>query len=566
MLPLIGMSRFIAAGVGLALFAAATAPVLAQQIPGTVEPGRREIPEAPLPKEPVQLDWTVVLPGGADVPPHLVDEIINFVDLVIEGATVYTRDELLDIFAERRGEEITFGELYGFAKALQTRYQSDGYLLSFAYVPPQRVNDGIYRIVAVEGFVDRILVEDVEGRLKRTLERRLAPITEARPLRVAVLERYMLLANDLPGITASGVLQPSSDQPGASDLVIKTTHMPVSASAVVDNRGSRFEGPWHAGGDASLNSILGLGEQFAAVVSSTPLQPEEMKSINLSYLQPLGDQGMQVSANGGYTRSRPGFTLEDFDILTTGLSFGLDVSYPVIRSRRLNLTLSSGVSYRNTEVELLDSPFTRDRIRSTQAAISMSENGFLGGATGLHLQLTQGLPVLNATDPEKTATSRNDANPAFTKVDFSIARAQPLYDAFSLTVTASGQYSFSHLPASEEYAVGGPRFGRAYDAAAITGENGIAGSLQLNYGIYPETSWIERIIPYLFYDIGKAWDDETSSSVGLNESLASAGLGLQVILAEGINFKVEYAKPLTEVPVGDDKKNGTVFITLNAGF
>ncbi len=559
--------KLVAVTGALAVFLGAARPAAAQQIPSTVEPGRPEAPAPPLPKKPVQLDWTVILPGGADVPPGLAAEKIDFADLRLTGVTVYEREDLLDLFAQYQGQVITFGELYGIARAIQARYQGDGYLLSFTYVPPQRVKDGIYTIAVVEGFVDRIIVEDVDGRLKRTIERQMAPITEDRPLRIEVLERYMLLTNDLSGVTASGILQPAEGTPGAADLVVKVTRVPVDAGLAFDNRGSKFGGPWRTAADVGVNSILGLGERLFADASTTPFEPKELKSAGLGFLQPLGDEGIRVRVHAGYTKSTPGFTLRAADVETTGINADLDVSYPLIRSRTRNLTLSAGLSLRNTTVDMLGvNNFNRDRLRTFRAAATFSESGFLNGATGGRVQFTQGLPVLDATDSDDDDMSRADAVRAFSKVDISLVRAQPLFAGLTLTASLIGQYSFDPLAASEEFAAGGPRFGRAYDLAEVTGEHGLAGALELSYALYPETPYIEAISPYVFYDIGKTWDEKTDDSAGLGESLASTGLGVEVSLIHGIDLSLEYARPLTRTPLSDPGAAGRVFFSLTAGF
>jgi len=176
-------------------------------LPGTVEPGRREAP-APEPAAPLDLQWIIDLPPGVEPLESLAGEILRIEDLEFLGVTAYERADLLPLFEAYLGRDITLREFYGISQAVQARYHQDGYLLSFTYVPPQAVSDGVFTIGVVEGYVDRIAVLDVEGRLKTTLARVLAPISKSRPLRADTLERYMLLANDLSGIRLTGVMQP----------------------------------------------------------------------------------------------------------------------------------------------------------------------------------------------------------------------------------------------------------------------------------------------------------------------------------------------------------------------
>ena len=136
-----------------------------------------------------------------------------------------------------------------------------------------------------------------------------------------------------------------------------------------------------------------------------------------------------------------------------------------------------------------------------------------------------------------------------------------------------GQVALQPLPAAEEFALGGTRFGRAYDPGVITGEHGLALSLELGYDmplggdLYDDLSpFIQRVRPYIPYDSGKAWDDDTSASQGLAQSLSSAGVGLRMQFAYGVNLTLEYARPLTRTPDTEGDKDGRFFVFLGVNF
>jgi hemolysin activation/secretion protein len=512
-----------------AVLLAAIPPIQAQtpptKLPGSVEPGRREAP-APEPAAPPDLQWIIDLPPGVEPPESLAGEILRLEDLEFLGVTAYTRGDLLPLFEASLGRGITLREFYGISQAVQARYHQDGYLLSFTYVPPQAVSDGVFTIAVVEGYVDRVAVLDVEGRLKTTLARLLAPISESRPLRADTLERYMLLANDLSGIRLTGVLQPSVAAHGATELVVKVDHTPLDAAAEINNRGSEFTGPWQAQAGFTLNSLMGLGESFSADATVTA-DPAELATLDLNYIHPLGAEGLRFNGSVGYSKSEPGFTLEPFDVETDSLNITMGLSYPLVRSRKRNLTLHGEFGYLNTEVDLLGAEFNRDRLRTALAGLSYRQADFLNGTLNITGQVIQGLPILGATDPDQDATSRADAEPTYTKAVIDVVHSQALAERVALTVSVNAQYAFAPLPAAEEFALGGERFGRAYNPGEITGEHGIAVSAELGYDLPVEIEYVERVRPYLFYDFGKAWDQDTASSDGLVQSLSSAGLGLR---------------------------------------
>ena len=79
----------------------------------------------------------------------------------------------------------------------------------------------------------------------------------------------LLLTNDIPGISATGVLSPSPKTPGASDLVVTCGAAIVTGGLAADNRGSRFSGLWTMQGDVEFNAIFGA-DQLGATLTSSP--------------------------------------------------------------------------------------------------------------------------------------------------------------------------------------------------------------------------------------------------------------------------------------------------------
>lgn len=538
----------------------AIAQTVPEQLPGAVEPGRRDevlplAPEAPL----FDLDQMLRQLPRVEPPPGADDQLLNFVDIRLSGVSVYRPEDLQPLYAALLNQEITVADLYGIAQAIQAQYQQDGYTLSFALITPQTVEDGIFTITVVEGYIDRVIIEDMEGGLKETLARILSPITESRPLHSDDLERYLLLANDLAGISATGLLRPSSSVQGASELVIKSALIPVTGSLTIDNRGSEFAGPWRASAGGALNSFLSDGEALTAQISlARPIK--ELRSISAGYAQPIGSDGWRLNLSAGYSMAEPGFTLDELDVETKTLSTSIDLSYPLIRTRDETLYLNGGFATQDSDVDVLGADFSHDRLRELVAGLTYLRTDSEGGRSGINFRIIQGLPFFAASDPDRDDTSRADAQPEFTKATFQIDHARALFDRFVFTGSGKGQVASQQLLASEEFSLGGQNFGRAYNTGEITGEHGFAISLELGYDfqlptLQPSTNVgdkynpdFEQIRPYVYYDFGKAWDDKTISSDGLSQSLSSIGLGVRTRLAYGPSLSFEYAHPLTKIP------------------
>lgn len=549
-----------AALLGLCLLIpSGTAFAQLQRLPGAAEPGRPKLPTLELPTAPTELQWSIELPPGAEPPEALKAEKLTLKNLVVDGVTVYRREELAPLYRQYLGKEITFGTFYGIARAIQGRYRDDGYILTFAYVPPQTVEDGEFHITVVEGFVERVVVEDLDGRLKKTVERGLAPIAREKPLNVRTLERYLLLANDLAGVKVTGVLRPSQKTRGATVLVVKARRKPIDGGLNLDNRGSEFAGPWETSYRVGVNTLLGTGERLTLGFSEASALSEKT-AFSGSYRQPIGIDGLRFDVAADYSETSPGFNLKRFNVETESIDVSADLSYPIIRSREENLSVSGGFTFRNSSVDLLGAPFSRDRVRLLRAQARYNRAGFFGGSSSAVIGLTQALQILDATDSGKDQTSRADANPYFTKGTLDLVHEQPLPVGMELRLSATGQYSRTPTVASEEFSAGGGSFGRAYNSGEVTGEDGVAAAVELSYAVNREIPMIRRLQPYGFYDFGKAWDRRSSSQVADGRSLSSAGAGVRAVTMYGITFRLEYAYPLTKHPSNQtDGKEGRLF-------
>lgn len=192
----------------------------AQELPATIEPGRieKQFEEVTEPKS----TFEQVVPGGDEALPPSEADAITFVlsGVMVNGATAYSEADFLPIYETALGQEVSLGDVYRMAGKISAKYRGDGYILSRAVVPAQRIRDGLVRIEVVEGFISDVIIEgDVSAR-ESLLESYAAKIAAERPITADTLERYLLLADDLAGVSAKAVLTPSADEPGGSDLVM----------------------------------------------------------------------------------------------------------------------------------------------------------------------------------------------------------------------------------------------------------------------------------------------------------------------------------------------------------
>jgi hemolysin activation/secretion protein len=99
----------------------------------------------------------------------------------------------------------------------------------------------------------------------------------------------------------------------------------------------------------------------------------------------------------------------------------------------------------------------------------------------------------------------------------------------------------------------------------VTGDDGLAGSLELRYGRSLGNAWFSSYQIYGFYDLGTVWNMAVSDAAR-RQSLASLGGGVRVTLMRGVTAAIELARPLTRTPAPEGNKAVRIFGSLSASF
>jgi hemolysin activation/secretion protein len=544
---LLALSALLSAGSALAQ-APQPPPSTSPFPPGFVPPSQ----ERPQPAPPAgTFDFSIETPRRSPVP-RAVDELrfqLNGINIV--GATVFSPDQLKPLYAGLLGKEVGLSDILDVADKIEGIYRERGYIISRAYVPPQRVGNGVFTINVVEGYISGIAIEGGDSGVRNLVQAYLGPVTQVRPLTIEPMERGLLLANDLPGVTAAGLLRPAQDQPGASDLVVNVAQSPWTGGFNVDNRGSQFTDRWTLGGDIEWNSPLGDGDQVSANIQSAP-DPNVRIQGTARYQHPIGTSGLTASAYITVSQGAPAASLGQFNITTDSIAVGPRLSYPLLRSREQSLTIEGGITYQDAEV-LSGTPaatISHDHWRVADAAVTYTQTGFWNGNTQATFDVAQGLPVFGATENNSPSLSRPGAHTDFTKITSTVKRIQTIWGPINVAATVQGQYAFAPLVAGEQISFGGAQIGRGYDPSAITGDHGVGGSFELRYDTRIDQYFVQTAEPYVFFDTAKIWNRLGGNGSGL--ALHSVGAGVRVNLERNISLDLEYARTLTAVPGSDN--------------
>jgi hemolysin activation/secretion protein len=250
------------------------------------------------------------------------------------------------------------------------------------------------------------------------------------------------------------------------------------------------------------------------------------------------------------------------------MNLSTSLSYPIIRARDFNLSLSGSFAYRNVRSDnAAVSPLFSDHVRTIDAGLFMNLLDNWGGYSSLSVTVTQGLDIFGATTDASTAKSHANASGQFTRAVFEASHSQPLFDGVSVTLSAGGQTAFREsLLASEQYALGGYAFDRAFDPSEVTGDAAIAGRGELQWQAVERFFALSNIAPYGFYEGGQVWQSHPLPGELRSESLFSGGAGLRFAIASRLSADLEWAKPLGRDVAAAGNRASRFFFSVSTSF
>jgi hemolysin activation/secretion protein len=480
----------------------------------------------------------------------------------IGGATAIPSERLATTYQPYVGKKVSEADLIAMAAAVSDVYRAAGFHLSRAIVPPQDIKDGHIHLQVVEGSITEVALKG-DGAEQFGVGPMLIAVTAEQPSRLATLERQLLLINGRPGVRIEDTaLEEIGTASGRFRLIVhlKTWHLYTSLG--VDNLGSSSVGPWQSYATAAFNSYLTPGDSLVVNLSTTPADPRQLAFGRLSYEVPVGTDGARIGASGYYSEVWPGDYRHLVNDNTKTESFELHGSIVPLQSQKSALTLTVAAGFSNVFENDVFGPIYADRIRTMSLTSDYRLQDNFGGNNYLTVNYRQGLNILGASHREDDFLSRDGASAGFSAVNFWFTRYQTLSDAWSVKIASAGQWATGPLFLSQQFYLGGIAFGRGYGNAEISGDNGIAGSVELRFDQKLNWRYLSGYQLYSFFDSGAAWNDGYSIKDGL--SLTSAGGGVRFFLTEGLQADIGAAAPLSYRAPDNPGRGARVLFSLTS--
>ncbi|MGH7189782.1 MAG: ShlB/FhaC/HecB family hemolysin secretion/activation protein [Acetobacteraceae bacterium] len=502
-----------------------------------------------------------VLPQGPAAVPNISVAVKN---VSVVGATVFPESRLQPLIAGLTGPSTRLSAIEKARVAILDLYRRHGYPL--VTVSATLEPSGTLSFTVIEAYIAAVKLAGNIGPAGTQVLRFLNHLTAIRPISNAALERWLLLAQDVPGVSLRAVLKPSTGQPGALTLVAEVSRKPFSGLITADNAAFPETGPAEGLLVLNANSFTEFGEQTEVSLYHTSGSTQNFGQI--SYEQFVGSSGLRIRLYYGDGVSNPYGQLASIGYQGLTTVFGVGGVYPLIRSRQQNLNLIVNLDGIRSEVRDDSGPqgqqvqASLDEFRVLRLGFDYAlEDTWLGAERPAidtaSMRISFGLPFLGGTGNDNADPSVIGEQVGFTKIAGELTRTQTLFSPWAGASVAlkgllTGQWSGVVLPAVEKFYLGGLVYNRGFYSGEVTGDKAVAASaeLELNTGLSFDVFGhpFHPVAQFFgFYDWGYAWQNQPLEP---NGRLASAGGGVRLSFTPATEVDLVGLTRFTRTPLG----------------
>ncbi len=357
----------ILASAGLAASASA------QTAPQVSPPTREELlpPEA---RQPDREGVTLTIDGEMERLPCALDRpeyqtiMVTLSTVRFTGAEKAPEVSLTPAYDEYLGRELPISVLCDIRAQAASILQRAGYLATVE-IPEQRLSNGDAELRIVFGRLTALRVRGEAGPSEQLVAGYLENLVGQPVFNTYEAERYLLLADDLPGVDVRLSLRPAAGgAPG--DLVgeIAVVRRRGAIDFNVQNFGSKAIG--RIGGllRGEVYDLIGTGDRTSLALFSTA-DFQEQQTVQLGHEFRVGSEGLTIGGQFTYSWTEPDLGIANFDLESETLFASLIASYPLRRSREATILGDLGFDYVDQDVEINSIALTRDRVRTVFARI-----------------------------------------------------------------------------------------------------------------------------------------------------------------------------------------------------
>lgn len=500
--------------------------------------------------------WQLLNNSSALARDNSKPKLIKVKRIEFVGNTVFSDSELKKVLTPLPNQPVSLNRLLQLRSEITDFYVNRGYISSGAFLKQQQFKNGVVTIQVVEAKLAQV---EIRGRFKLKKSYITSRLPVGEPLNKETLLLSLGKLNDDPAIKKiSGELVRLT--PNRNNLILDVEeNRALTSQLSLNNYFSPSIGGW--GGTGSLRyHLLGYGDYLSINYSRTAKSGLVRYGVNYSI--PFNFQNGTI--NFSYSNADSKIVEEPIasaiDIQSDLQLFKLSLRQPVALSRNSNLTFEVAAEHIQTQtlVDDFSFAFTKglDDGKVTLSALRLGQEFSTKNASNsfvVRSQFNLGVDLLGATVTE-------------TGIDgiFWSWQGQGEWikkiDNIFLVIGANVQLSGDKLLPIEQLSLGGNGSVRGYRENLSIGDNGAIANVEVQIPLFnfANERGVIKIVPFI--DAGTIWNN--SEETILQDTLVSAGLGLDLELKEWLQAYIDYSVPLVKTDLPKDFSEEAITFNL----
>jgi len=480
---------------------------------------------------------------------YTIDELGEISNLLVDieeetldrHVTPLEVQKLVWLIREQRGKRgVTLGQIETVANKITSFYRERGFILAKAFIPKQRVRDGVVSLTLLLGVLGEVSIKDNEMYDAESL-RSVFDDLLTNPVTNKMVEENLFIINSFPGISVDGYFEPGY-QVGDTRLNINVRNEArYNANLSVDNHGTDESGLYRFYADFQVNNMLGIADymKVGLLQSASPDNTTYWQlAFESNFFSPRFRMGVESSRNQ-FIVDQTSLDQDDFDLSGAVDVLGVYGKYIQERGRTKNSSYELLGKIIKSDVEIGRIVDTNDELRHFSLKYNLD---YLNDASKrLHdgsVEYTRG-----RFKPEEKSGQNEDYNILSAKYTLLTFLKVPFTESTSRFIFRSTlQYSGTNLSAIARFSLAGPTRVRGFSPSFFTADD----------ALYLGTDWLfnspdifdiqiasinlkSLAKPFVFFDYG--YGKQYGIDSGENDptgQLGDIGIGLQ--LSHGYKF------------------------------
>ncbi len=493
----------------------------------------------------------------------------NVERIIVTGSTIFGEEELFPIIDKYSGREVTQEELQFAVDAITQLYLAREFITTEAIFDSVSTT-GVVEIKIIEGGIEEIRIEGVRN-LDPDYIRNRVRLGATTPLNPRKLEEQLRLLRTNPLVENIEASLRKGTGLNQSILVVRVTEAnPFSAHVNIDNYSPPSVGSEQITVAATYGNFSGIGDSFSTSYKRT--LAGGTNTWDLTYQLPLnamnGTLKLKSSINSNEVIQQP---FNNLGIEGKSDLFEIAYRQPLIRNPRQELALSFGFTYQDGQTFLGDEAFgfgigpDEDGVTTT-SVFQFAQDYLRRGQSGvwsLRSQFNLGTKLFDATENEDPTPDGQ-----FFSWSGQIQRVQILNPNNFLIIQADVQLTPDSLLPSQQFVIGGGQSVRGFRQNFLAGDNGIRLSIEDRITLQRDNTGTATFQLAPFVDAGTVFNKDDNPNPLSQDDNIIVGIGLGVLLQPlpGLNLRVDYAVPLTNIEnKGNNAQEEGLYFTVNYG-